>query len=81
MITQLISVVGAVLILLAFTLLQMRKIPSESYAYQIMNFAGGAALLYVALVEYQVGFILLEGAWTILSLVGMWRLFRSEATV
>lgn len=80
MITQSISVVGAALILLAFALLQMRRVPSESYSYQVMNFAGGAALLYVAVVEHQIGFILLEGSWAILSLLGMWRLFRSRRT-
>ncbi len=78
MITQSISVVGALLILGAFTLLQARKIPSESYTYQWMNFGGGAALLYAAVVEYQIGFILLEGAWALLSLIGAWRLFRSR---
>lgn len=81
MITQSISVVGAVLILAAFTLLQLRKVPSESYAYQTMNFGGGVALFYVAIVEYQVGFILLEGAWSVLSLIGMWRLFRAGKSV
>lgn len=80
MITQSISVVGALLILLAFTLLQLRKVPSESYAYQIMNFGGGAALFYVALVESQIGFILLEGAWSVLSLIGIWRLFRGHGS-
>lgn len=80
MITQAISVVGAALILLAFTMLQMRKLPSESYAYHVMNFGGGTALLYVAVVEHQIGFILLEGAWAILSFIGMWRLFRSGGT-
>ncbi len=78
MMTQAISLVGAVLILLAFTLLQTRKVPSESYAYQLMNFGGGAALFYVAVVEYQIGFILLEGAWAVLSLVGIVRLLRKR---
>lgn len=74
MIIQSISVVGAVLILLAFTLLQAKKVPAESYPYQLMNLGGGAALLIVALVERQIGFIMLEGAWTILSIIGLWRL-------
>ncbi len=78
MITQSISLFGAALILLAFTLLQTRKVPSESFPYQFMNFGGGLALLYVAVVEYQIGFILLEGAWSILSLVGIFRLLRGR---
>lgn len=76
MLIQAISVVGAILILIAFTLLQAKKVQAESYPYQLMNFGGGAVLLVVAVIEHQVGFILLEGAWTILSLFGLWRITR-----
>lgn len=78
MINQGISVIGAVMILIAFALLQARRIESESYAYQLLNFAGGAALLFVAIVEFQIGFVLLEAAWTVLSMIGLWRLARVE---
>jgi predicted small integral membrane protein len=70
---QVTSVVGALLILGAFAGLQTRRIPAESYAYQTMNLAGGLALLIVALVERQIGFILLESAWSLVSMIGLWR--------
>jgi predicted small integral membrane protein len=70
------SVAGALLILGAFAGLQTRRIPAESYAYQTMNLGGGLALLVVALVERQIGFILLEAAWSIVSMIGLWRVAR-----
>jgi predicted small integral membrane protein len=73
---QVTSVVGALLILGAFAGLQTRRIPAESYAYQTMNLGGGVALLIVALVERQIGFILLEAAWSLVSMVGLWRVAR-----
>lgn len=77
MIVQGISILGAALILLAFALLQSQKIPAEGYSYQLLNVGGGAVLLVVAIIEVQIGFILLEGSWTVLSAVGLWKVFRN----
>ena len=70
---QLISVAGAILILLPFAASQFGKLTTESLAYQVMNLIGSVALTAVALIESQYGFILLEGTWALVSAAGLVR--------
>ena len=74
---QVIALVGAIVILGAYAALQSRKLQSESAAYQALNALGGALLCATAIAEKQYGFILLEGAWAVLSLWGLTRVLRA----
>ncbi|HEX7337564.1 MAG TPA: hypothetical protein VF252_10190 [Gemmatimonadales bacterium] len=73
---QLISLVGALLILLPFAGSQLGRLSTGSLAYQLMNLIGSALLTGVAVLERQAGFILLEGTWAIVSAVGLARVSR-----
>jgi hypothetical protein len=77
---QVVSVAGALLILLPFTASQLGRLTIQSLAYQGMNLAGSSALTAVAVIERQYGFILLEGVWAVMSLVGMTTVLRGAAS-
>ena len=76
---QLVSLVGAALILVAYLALQRGWMPRESRLYNALNFVGSGLLAYVAVKDRRMGFIILEAAWALLSLPGMLRRTRASA--
>lgn len=70
---QVISVIGAVLILVAYGASQAGWLKVERRSYSLLNFVGSALLTYVAIIGNQLGFILLEGAWAGISLAALIR--------
>lgn len=68
---QFISVLGAVQILAAYILGQIGRMKTGSPAYNLLNFLGSGLLAFVAVLEVNWGFILLEGTWALVSLVAL----------
>lgn len=68
---QVLSLLGAVLVLLAFVLLQRGKWKSDAPAYLWFNLVGATALTIVGAWDRRIGFVLLEGVWAIVSLVSL----------
>ena len=58
---------GAISILAAFTLGQLRLLDQHSLVYLLLNLAGSAVLAVIAFAEERWGFLLLEGVWSIVS--------------
>jgi hypothetical protein len=76
---QAVSMLGALLILLPFAASQLGKLAVRSPVYQLMNLIGSGLLAFVAVVEHQYGFILLETAWALVSAVGLARVWQERA--
>ena len=64
---QLIQVVGALLNMGAFALLHFEIAPSSALRYLIPNWFGSVLLVVSAYVDRQWGFLMLEGAWVVLT--------------
>jgi hypothetical protein len=79
---QVLQVIGALLVLSGFALAQFRLLDQRSYPYLALNLAGSAVLAVLAWDQRQWGFLLLEGAWALISLWGVVaRLLRREPAV
>ncbi len=63
MLYQVVSVVGATLILLAYYANQKRWTKPDDPLYNILNLAGAGLLGWIAVVDQRLGFILLEALW------------------
>jgi hypothetical protein len=65
---QIISVVGAVMILVAYAGNQRGWMGRESAWYNLLNLVGSGLLAWIAIRDRRVGFIFLETAWALLSI-------------
>lgn len=70
---QAVAVVGALLVLSAYVALQTGRLGRETRTFSALNFFGSALLTWVAVLDGRWGFILLEGAWALISAPGMLR--------
>jgi hypothetical protein len=68
---QVISVLGALAVLAAYTANQFRWIGPTNLSYTLLNLVGAGVLSAVAILERQWGFLLLEGVWTLVSLLAL----------
>ena len=77
MLNQVLSIVGSLLVLGGYFALQRGHLTSASRAFSALNFFGAGLMTWVAVAEWQIGFILLEGTWALLSLPGLLRRARA----
>jgi len=67
---QILSLIGAVLILGAYLAFQRGWLGRADRSFHALNFLGGVVLCWVAIHDRRAGFILVEAAWALLSLPG-----------
>jgi hypothetical protein len=72
------SFLGAMLILIAYAGHQLKWIEARSALYNVLNACGSAILAYIAFHPFQIGFVVLETTW---ALISVYALFRSRQHV
>ena len=75
--------IGVLLIVVAYLLLQLDKLPSSSPSYSLLN-AAGALLIIVSLVfEFNFSAFLVEVFWFLISLLGLsrWLISRKRLRI
>lgn len=71
--TQVASFAGALMILVAYAGHQMGWMKSAKPIYNILNAVGSGILGYIAFDPFQLGFVVLEAAWVLISIWALWR--------
>ncbi len=70
------EIVGAITVLVAFAASQAGRLGAHSRTYLALNLLGSAVLAAIAAVQSSWGFLLLEGSWAVVSLIGLITLLR-----
>ena len=73
---QLFSFAGALMILIAYAGHQLGYMSARKIAYNVLNAVGSGILAYIAFQPFQVGFVVLEVAWTAISIYVLVRIVR-----
>jgi len=73
LVRQAASFAGAMLILFAYVSHQMKWIDSSKPSYNILNAVGSGMLAYIALHPFQLGFVVLESVWALISIYALLR--------
>lgn len=69
--TDIVSTIGVSLILLAFFLNTFKYISDNGKLYFVLNIIGGAFACYGSVLLNSLPFIILEGTWSIVALLGL----------
>jgi hypothetical protein len=74
---DIIGSIGVSVLLLAFILNLLNKISRDSLIYIVMNVAGAGLACYASYLINYIPFIILEGVWTMVSLIALLRYKRT----
>ena len=71
-----VGILGTLMTLGAFFLLQAGKIHGNRLAYQLLNLVGAACVLVSLLGKFNISVFLLEATWVVISIYGIVHTFR-----
>ena len=67
--------IGVLLIVIAYLLLQLDKLPSSSLSFSFMNAAGSLLIMLSLVFKFNVSAFLIEVFWFLISLLGLTKWF------
>ncbi|HKS08460.1 MAG TPA: hypothetical protein VJS13_02865 [Pyrinomonadaceae bacterium] len=77
---DLLGLIGVVLIVITYLMLQLEKLRSSDVAYSLFNAIGASLIVLSLLVTFNLSALLMEVFWVLISLIGVFRYFRLKAS-
>jgi predicted membrane protein len=78
-ITDAVGMLGTMLVVLAFFLLQLERTNPKGLSYNLLNLLGALFLLFSLCFNFNLASFVIELFWIAASLIGMWRYWRRRA--
>jgi predicted membrane protein len=75
-----IGMLGTLLIVLAYYLLQLERTDPKSLSYNIINLTGAALLLFSLCFNFNLASFVIEVFWICASLIGLWKYWRRQGS-
>lgn len=75
---DLLGLLGVFITLIAYFLLNIKKISSEKTAYPILNIIGSVLILYSLFFEWNIAAFVMEICWLLVSFYGLSQVFVSK---
>lgn len=79
MLAEIVGIGGTVLILGAYLALQAGWLRADGAAYSLVNMAGALMVILSLTAAFNSAALILEIAWVLISLIGLYRLWRRRA--
>lgn len=71
-----VGLLGTLLVVLAYFLLQLERIPAGSLSYNLINLVGASCLLFSLCFTFNLASFVIELFWITASLIGLWKYWR-----
>lgn len=79
--SDVVGIIGVVLVLVAYYLLQANKLNASSVPYLKMNVVGSVLILYSLCFNWNLAAVLVEVMWFVISLWGMFKTVRQRPSM
>lgn len=78
-ITTSIGIVGVITLLIAYVFLQLGKLAGTGFGYSFLNLIGSLMILVSLNVDWNLPAVIIEIAWALVSLLGIWRWWKRRS--
>jgi len=77
-IADMVGIIGVIILLVAYYLLQAKRISSESVLYSLMNLIGAVLILYSLILDWNTPAVIMESAWIVISIFALFKAYTSK---
>ena len=71
-----VGIIGVVIIVVAYLLLQLERLKSTDLIYSVMNAVGASLIVASLIVDFNLSALLMEVFWVLISFIGIGRHLR-----
>ncbi len=70
-----VGILGVIILLMAYFLLQSKRIASEGVLYSLMNLVGASLILYSLILDWNTPAVIMESVWIVISMFALFKAF------